>query len=293
MDSNSTAWRRWCSALAFMAAGILAHAADHPRPVSPHQSKAGPVATVNGQPISRALHDELLKAQVGVPNPYNEDTPEDAEERRRAMLATDRAGLMDKLIVMEALAQKAQERGLHLRADIAAEAELQYKTLLQQHLVRQLIDEITIEPAEIAARYAAQKPDQEYKVSHILLKDGVAAKAVIDDIEKGASFEKLARRHSMDKQSKKDGSLGWLMLNQMVEPFAEAAAALEIGGYTRKPIETSYGWHVIRVDGKRDLRKPVFDDMRDILRTQILQEKVQDRVRQFMQNTKIEIIQHE
>lgn len=290
--SSSIAWHRWCSALAFIAAGMPAHAADQPKPM-PHQSKAGPVATVNGQPISRAVYEELLKAQVGVPNPYNEDTPEDAAERRKAMLATDRAGLMDKLIVMEALAQQARERGLHLRADIAAEAELQYKTLLQQHLVRQLIGEIAIEPAEIAARYAAHKPDQEYKISHILLKDKFAAHAVIDEIAKGASFEKLARRHSVDKQSKKDGNLGWLMLSQMTEPFAEAAVALENGGYTRKPIQTSDGWHVIRMDGKRDLPKPAFKDMRDILREQILQEKVHARVRQLMQNTKVEIIQHD
>lgn len=289
MNFKSVAWRHCCGALAFIAASFCAHAADKAAPAVSAPSTNDVVATVNGRPISRAVYDELIKSQAGVPNPYDEETPEEAGERHKRIANTDRAQVLEKLVVMEALAQKARERGLDTQPDIVAEAELQYKTLLEQHMVRQMLANIKIDPAEIADRYAAQQPEQSYKVSHILLKDEASARVAIAALEKGVSFEKVARARSIDKQSKKDGSLGWMMVSQMDDSFAQAASALQVGEYTHKPVETTYGWHVIRVDGKRDLPKPSFENMRDILRTRILHEKVQAQVRQLMQETKIEV----
>lgn len=280
MNRNLAAQRCLCT-LAFLASASAAHAGD----TLSHST----VATVNGQTISRAVLEELVKSNVGVPNPYDEETPQEAAERNKALAEADRRKMLDDLIVMEVLAQKARERGLHLRADIAAEAELQHKTLLGQHLVRELIGEIRVEPDEIAARYAAQKPEQLYRLSHILLKDEAGAKAAIAEIEQGADFGQVARRRSLDRHAGKDGGLGWLMRNQMDEPFAAAAGALKAGEFTRQPVGTAAGWHVIRLHAVRDARKPSLEDMRAILRSEILHEKVRERVRRLMQEARIEL----
>lgn len=286
-------WRRWhCfGVLALIVASLSVHAAEGAELELPQRGKA--IARVNGQPITQSVLEELAKSRVGVANPYDEATPQEEEERRKALASVDREKLLQDLVVMEVLAQKARERGLHLRTDIAAEAELQYKTLLQQHLVREMIKDIKVEQEEIAVRYAAQQPDQEYQLSHILLKDEASAKAAIAAIEKGVRFEQVAHERSLDKHSSKDGSLGWLMLNQMEEPFAAAATGLKAGEYTRKPVETMYGWHVIRLHATRDLKKPSLQDMQSILYTRILHEKVQERVRQLIKEAKIEAVRQQ
>lgn len=281
MKPKHAVWMCLACLLAAMQAGMHARADEAPRTA---------VAKVNGQVISHALFDGLIKARAGVPNPYHEETREEIEERNKALQQLDRAEVLENLIVMEALAQRALEKGLHLQPDIAAEAELQYKTLLQQHLVNDFIRGITVQPDEIAARYAELAPEKEYRVRHILLRNEDAARAVIAELDRGKRFEDLARKHSIDRQSRKDGRLGWLMLNQMTEPFADATAALKPGLHSPQPVRTTYGWHVIRVDGTRDLPKPSLDDMRTIFRTRILQEKVEEKVRQVLQESRIEIL---
>lgn len=247
------------------------------------------VATVNDQPITRAVLDELARTRAGLPNPYDAETPEEATQREQSLSGIDRKQLLDDLVAMEVLSQQARARGIHTRPAIVAEAELQYKTLLAQQLVRELIAEIEVEPTEVVKRFAEQRPEQMYQVSHILLKDESAARAAITELSKGADFEKVARRRSLDPQSKKDGRLGWLMLNQMEEPFAAAASTLKAGDYTRQPVVTTSGWHVIRVNAKRELNKPSLEDSWDILRTQVLQEKVQARVRQLTQEARVDV----
>lgn len=247
------------------------------------------VATVNDQPITRAVLNELARTRAGLPNPYAAETPEEARLREQSLSGIDRQQLLDDLVAMEVLSQQARARGIHTRPAIVAEAELQYKTLLAQQLVRELIAEIEVDPTEVVKRFAEQRPEQMFQVSHILLKDESAARAAIAELSKGADFEKVARRRSLDPQSKKDGRLGWLMLNQMEEPFAAAASTLKAGDYTRQPVVTASGWHVIRVNAKRELNKPSLEDSWDILRTQVLQEKVQARVRQLTQEARVDV----
>lgn len=271
--------------------GMLAipvHAKEE-KTVAPVLPNKAIIASVNGQPVTQGQFLELLKARVGPSNPFDEASAQEEKERREALANVDRDKALHDLIAMELLSQKAREQGLHLRSDIAAEAELQYKTLLQHYLVREWIAGIKVTPGEIAARYAAQKPERQYRLSHILLKDEKSARVAIAALENGSPFEKVARQHTLDKHTKKDGNLGWLMLNQLEEPFAEAASVLGAGQFTRHPVQTSYGWHVIRLHETRDLKKPSLEDMRSIVRSEILQEKVQARMQQLLKEAHIEI----
>lgn len=282
---------RQCS-LWIVVSGIVAlpvHARDEERAEAPALSNEAIIASVNGQPVMQAQLVELLKARIGAVNPFDEPSPQEEKERRDALASANRNKVLHDLIVMEILSQQARQRGLHLRADIAAEAELQYKTLLQQHLVREWIAGIDVTPQEIAARYAAYQPDRQYKLSHILLKDERSARAAIAALEKGTRFDKIAQARTIDAHTRKDGNLGWLMLNQLEEPFADAAQRLNTGDFTRQPVRTSYGWHVIRLHETRYLKKPALEDMRSILRSEILQEKVQARMQELLKEAKIDV----
>ena len=109
-------------------------------------------------------------------------------------------------------------------------------------------------------------PKEEFKASHILVKDEQQAKGVIAQLGKGAKFEELAKKLSTDEGSKKQGGdLSWFTPDKMVKPFSDAVAGLKKGEYTKTPVQTQFGWHVIRLDDTRPLAPPVYDAVKDRL----------------------------
>ncbi|HEY0845688.1 MAG TPA: peptidylprolyl isomerase [Noviherbaspirillum sp.] len=277
-------------ALALLGVGTPSHAADESTPARATVRGDTVLVTVNGQPVRRALFDGMLKARTEQVNPYDEPDDPVASAPRTAP-PVDRKAVFDDLISMEVLAQKAVERGIHLRPEVAAEAELQYKTLLQQELVRDIIAGIDIAPAEILARYNAQQPERSYKVSHVLLKTEQEAQAVIRELGRGAKFAQIARKRTLDTHTRKDGLLGWMMASQLEESFVAALESMKPGAYSRAPVQTSYGWHVVQLHGVRLLDKPPFATARTWLRQEILHEKVSERLRQIRLEAKVEVPQ--
>lgn len=282
-----------CTGISLLTLGMLAHAADNASPATAAPVTAGDptiAVTVNGQPIRRDIVDQMARARAGVQNPYDEalfprNTPQTAPAA-----GPERAQIIEALVTMEVLAQKARELGLDKRPQIMADMELQQKTLLSEYMMREIIKGIKTDPAEVAARYAAMKPEPQHRLSHILLKTEADAKVAIAELDRGASFEKVVASRSIDKGGK-DGSLGWLMPHQMLEPFAIAVRSLSPGAYTRQPVQSEFGWHVIRLNESREYKKPLNDQLQNELRTQILQEKVDARLSQLRQSAKVEVHQ--
>jgi peptidyl-prolyl cis-trans isomerase C len=279
-------------AVVLFAAGLIAHAADDTKPEpEPAQSPVTGdtvLVKVNGEPVRRALFDGLVKARSEQANPYDEPDADQASKPTDPPVI-DREAVFDDLLTMEILAQKARERGIHLRPEVAAEAELQYKTLLQQELVRDIIAEIRVEPDEVAARYDAQPAERSYKVSHILLKTEAEARAVIRELDKGAQFPALARKRTLDANTRKDGMLGWMMASQLEQSFVAAVELLKPGRYFRQPVQTPYGWHVVQLHAARYLDKPPFATAQTWLRQEILYEKVNVRLKQIRQEARIDL----
>jgi peptidyl-prolyl cis-trans isomerase C len=200
-----------------------------------------------------------------------------------------RTRLVEDLVALEVLVQKARETGLDQQPQVKADLELQQKTLLSEYMVRDIIKGITIDAADITARHAAMKPEQQHRISHILTKSEADAKAAIAELDRGTSFDKVVAARSVDRSAGKEGSLGWLAPHQMLAPFAVAVASLSAGGYTRQPVQTEFGWHVIRLQESREYKKPLTTQLQNELRAQILQEKVDERLRQLRQAAKVEL----
>lgn len=279
---------QFAGALLLIIASLPACAADKTRPVQPEITGDTILVTVNGQPVRRALFDGMVRARTEHDNPYDE--PEQGTQgKSKSAPVIDQKAVFEDLLSMEILSQKARERGIHLRPQVAAEAELQYKTLLQQELVREIIDEVRIEPAEVRARYDAQKPERSYNVSHILLKSEQDANAVIGELDKGAKFATVARRRTLDANTKKDGALGWMMASQLEQSFVSGIETLKPSGHSRTPVKTQYGWHVIQLHGARFLDKPPFEKAQEWLRQEILHEKVNARIAQLKRDARVEV----
>lgn len=285
---GATTCGRYAAALILFCVAMPSHATGAAKPEQTAVKGDTVLVTVNGQPVRRVLFDGLVKARSAQNNPYDEqDQPTDSSAKNPP--AIDKEAVFEDLLSMEILAQKARERGIHLRPEVAAEAELQYKTLLQQELVREIIAEIVIDPAEIQARYDAQKPERSYRVSHILLKSEHEAKAVIEELNKGAKFQTVAHKRTLDTNTKKDGMLGWMMASQLEQSFVAGLETLKPGSHSQRPVQTPHGWHVVQLHGARYLDKPPFAEAQTWLRQEILHEKVSARLETIRKQAKVEV----
>ncbi len=237
---------------------------------------AGVVATVNGQPVQRSVFDLLAKARHG-----NEPGA-----------VPDRAGLLDDLVMMELLSQRAQATGLAARPNTRAELELAHKTLLGQRLMQQLASEVTITDEALQARYQETQPELAITSSHILLADEATARQVIAQLDARASFAATARKLSADEYTRdKGGRLGTVNSSDLEPAFVDAARALKPGGITRSPVRTVHGWHVIQLHAMRSLEKPSLEAMKPELRSQLVNERLQAQVAQWRKDARLTLLQ--
>lgn len=220
-----------------------------------------PVATVNGKAISRSLFDTYAKGVSG---------KEPAE-----LTGEQRSQILDNLVRAELIASQAEKDGTAAKPETVAMLELARLNILQQDMMQKYLADKAPTDQELRAEYETQLNSlskQEYHARHILVATEDFAKNLIGKLDKGERFETLARRESIDSSKGNGGDLGWFTPDRMVPPFAAAVVALKKGEYTRTPVQTQYGWHVIRLDDVRDVQPPPFDGVKERL-VQIVQAK--------------------
>jgi peptidyl-prolyl cis-trans isomerase C len=119
-------------------------------------------------------------------------------------------------------------------------------------------------------------PQEEVQARHILVETEEQAKALADEIAKGGDFAALAKEHSKDPGSKGDGGmLGYFGQGQMVAPFEQAAFSLKAGELS-KPVKTQFGWHLIKVEDRRQKPPPPYEQVKDRILSSMVQSKAQD-----------------
>jgi peptidyl-prolyl cis-trans isomerase C len=106
-------------------------------------------------------------------------------------------------------------------------------------------------------------PKTQYHARHILVTSQDAAQKIIDELKKGAKFEDLAKKDSIDSSKDQGGDLGWFTPTNMVKPFADAVQSLKKGEITQSPVQSQYGWHVIQLVDTRDTPVPPLDQVKD------------------------------
>jgi peptidyl-prolyl cis-trans isomerase C len=132
------------------------------------------------------------------------------------------------------------------------------------------------------------KPEQEVHARHILVESEAEAKDVAERLKKGEDFATLAKEKSKDPGAE-DGDLGFFTRGQMVKPFEEAAFALDVGQIS-DPVQSPFGWHIIKVEAKRDQPLPTFDQVKDGIIAQLVQLKAQEVVTDLRKAATIEVI---
>ena len=264
---------------AMVGAALPAIAADDAAGKAEAPSPDTVIATVNGDDIRQGDLDtaqESLEAQFA-------RLPE--EQRRAAALSA--------LIELKLVATEAEKEKLDDAPDFQREmAFLRERALHNEFIEKKIAGAITDQ--EVRARYdkeiAATPPANEVHARHILVKTKEEAEKIIGELDDGADFEKLAAQHTTDPSGKSSGGdLGYFGPGQMVPEFEKAAFALGVGEYTKEPVQTQFGWHVIKVEDKRQKQPPAFDDVKDRIRQILLSEKYVETVGGLREAAQVEV----
>jgi len=233
--------------------GILAQAADLN-------------ITVNGKPIKKNLYDFIVK---------------DLASRGQKTDDNLNNMIVDRMIAMELINQEAEKTGLSKDVNYVLKEELARKEMLYNTFLQNYVQKNPISESDIKNAYEQYKKDlgsQDFNAKHILLANEQEAKDVIAELNKGGNFNKIAKDKSKDTGSKdKGGDLGWFPANSMVKPFAEALTSLKKGNVTTIPVQTQFGWHVIKLEDIRALQAPEFDKVKEGL-AKTLQQKQLDKL---------------
>ena len=234
------------------------------------------VAEVNGQPITGALV-ELYSISRQQQHPTGKP-PQPRE-------------LTDEVINLELLSEQAAREGLHQRSDIATELYFQRINLLANAMMERWARQANIGDAQVEQRYRERYPGgqiTEYRTRQILVEDRASARNLIQQIVRGADFADLARQHSKGPAAAQGGALEWFRPDNVLPEFAAAVAALEPGQYTKTPVRTTYGWHVILLEEQRRVPAPTLDEAApDIVRT-LVTEHLEQRLDELRAKAEIQ-----
>ncbi|TDI78272.1 MAG: peptidylprolyl isomerase [Betaproteobacteria bacterium] len=243
-----------------------------------HAQPAAPLVTVNGVVIPNSRFETVMK---GLTAQGQKDTPE------------TRKAVRDDLIKQEVLTQEAIRKGLDKLPEVATQINITRQSVLIRALQADFIEKNKVTEKELRNEYEAVSAstlgDQEYNPRHILVSTEEDAKDIIARIKKGSKFGQIAKDKSIDDGSKnKGGELGWTSARSYAQPFAEALVKLKKGQITQQPVKTSFGWHIIRLDGIRPLKIPPFKEVKLKVQQRVLERKFAAYLEELRDEAKIE-----
>ena len=238
------------------------------------------VASVNGVPITKGLLDLNIKGAIA-------QGQKDSPELRKA--------LTEELINRELIAQAAIKEGLEKNIDLPDQiTQLKQNLLLQAYLENHFKKE-PITDAKLREEYEKQKKLMgdnstaiQYKVSQIILPTESEALGVIARLQKGESFSKLAKEASIDNSSKEQGgAIGWILPQQILRPIADVMVNLNKGAVNNSPIQIQGGWVIVKVEDKRTMKVPTFDESKNQIRQALVQQYLQETVKRLRETAKV------
>jgi len=233
---------------------------------------AGDVATVNGKGISQADLDAVM-----------------AEQQAKNVT---REQAINALVLEELLLAEAKKLKLEKRDEVKRDLERQRRTFLANLVVQEHLSQKPVDEAEIKSTYdefVGGDKRAEYKARHILLEKEDEAKAVIKELDGGADFAELAKKRSTGPTGKNGGDLGWFEAKTMVKPFADALQGMKKGSYTKSPVQTQFGWHVILMEDSRDKEPPSLEQMRGRITIFLNKQRMQKYMAELREKAKVEI----
>ena len=246
--------------------------------MAPSAFAADAIATVNGKQIKQSVYDVITK---------------DIAARGQKIDDNTKNAIINELVSSELVYQEAQRLGLDKQPEFLVREELGRRKLLTNVFLQDFLKKNPVSDADTKAAYEQYKKaygDKEYSARHILVKTEAEAKDIIAQLNKGADFAKLAKEKSLDPGSKdKGGDLGWFSPASMVKPFSDVTANLQKGAISASPVQTQFGWHVIKLIDTRPAQPLAYDKVKDGLQKNRQQRQLEKMMSDLRSKAKIDI----
>lgn len=229
------------------------------------------------------IHQSELDLAIANLDPQLAQLPDD--QKKVAALS---ASIDVKLLAKDAAAEKLdQTPDFQSHMAYLRDREL-HNAYFKAHVADAVKDD------EVKARYdkevAALPQEEEIKAAHILVASEDEAKDIIKQLDSGKDFAALAKEKSTDSNKDDGGDLGWFGKGRMVPEFEEAAFGLEKGAYTKTPVKTQFGFHVIKLEDKRIAPPPAFEQVEPQVRQLVMRDKYVALIEKAKADQKIEIM---
>jgi len=243
----------------------------------PKSAGADVVAVVNGHEITRPVLEAYVRSRSG--------------RSYKDLGATDQARVLEDMMEMVMVANAPRTEDAAAKAALDAQVELYRLGLNAQQKVSEVLKN---EPSEqeLKAEYDAQVKlmagEQEFLARHILVDSKEKAEALIKQLKGGADFATLARKNSSDSTAAKGGALEWFGPGQMVKPFEDAVRTLKKGEFTTTPVQSQFGWHVIKLDDTRPMTPPDYEGTKEHIKQVLQQKQLKSLIDELKKTAKME-----
>ncbi|WML91270.1 peptidylprolyl isomerase [Thiothrix lacustris] len=217
------------------------------------------VATVNGTAITQDTLNNVMGMVGGMPGAQ-----------------VDKKSILDDLIITELARQEANKAGLTDRPEIQEKIKEATDRIVLNTWTQEKATSFKPTDDELKKAYEDRTSGEkiEYKARHILMKTKAEADGIIKELDNKVDFADLAKKSSDGPSASQGGDLGWFKPSTMVKPFADAVAKMEPGTYTKKPVQTDFGWHVIKLEERRDVKPPELETLKPQLEREYQQKKM-------------------
>jgi peptidyl-prolyl cis-trans isomerase C len=245
---------------------------------SPDNSKV--LATVNGEVITENDYEDYLRARQMQQPPIP-----DKEKEKKVVL--------DEMINRVLLVESAVDQKVDQELDVYFQIKRQHENVLARAMLRKYLKDNPITDEEVQKRYEQETEKankNEYRARHILVRTEEEAKEIIAELNKGANFNTLAQKKSIDVRSgKQGGDLGWFSQEVIVPEFFNAVTTMKKGEVSKEPVKSDFGWHVIKFEDSRPRKMPTLDQAKGNIRQLLQQERVDALVKSLKEKGKVKI----
>ena len=206
------------------------------------------------------------------------------EVNKEGIKITDKMekNIIKRLIDLELIHQQATKEGLTSKLDFLSKSELAFKELIYTTYLQNFIKKNDVTENDIKKAYENYKNnfnELDYKASHILVTSKNEAKKIIKDLKEGADFSNLAKTMSIDEESKAiGGDLGWFNAEDMVESFSNALKKLVVKEITGHPVQSQFGWHIIKLNQVRKKSAPSLSEKEEEIKLTLQKEKLKSHI---------------
>jgi peptidyl-prolyl cis-trans isomerase C len=263
-----------------MALAMPAAAQNAKAAAAADSNTAAKLPTVNGKAIPKSRYDFIMKQRTAQGQPDNDQV---------------RKQIMDSLVNTELLVQEADKKGLSRNSDVQGQLDVSRQEVLARAAVEDYLKAHPVKEEQVRAEYDRLKaqqsgPVQEYRARHILVEKEDEAKSIIERLKKGEKFEDLAKLSKDPGSRDRGGDLDWAAPTNFVKPFSDAMVKLDKGKYTETPVQTQFGWHVIRLDDVRTTQPqvPDYDQVKQRIFEALQQRTIQAYVGDLRSKAKVE-----